>query len=122
MAAALFFTSKAMRPQVSVRYVDNVAILDLAGRFVDSLSINNTVKDLIDRGALNILVNLEKAKLIGNGTTGELVSCWITAKTNGATLKVLNPDKDEMHWLEVGKLDRILDIYYDEQSALSSFK
>jgi anti-sigma B factor antagonist len=122
MAPALFVTSKIMRPQVLVRYVDNVAILDLAGRFVDTLSISDTVKGLIDKGALNLLVNLEKAKLIGNGTTGELVSCWVTAKKSGGTLKVLNPDKDEKHWLEVGKLDTVLDIYYDEQSAVLSFR
>jgi len=122
MVSALFFTSKVMRPQVSVRYVDNVAILDLAGRFVDTLSISDTVKGLIDKGTLNILVNLEKAKLIGNGTTGELVSCWSAAKKSGGTLKILNPDEDEKHWLDIGKLDRVLDIYYDEQSAVLSFR
>ncbi len=122
MSPPLYFTSKVARPQVSVRYVDNVAILDLAGRFVDTLSISDTVKSLINKGALNILVNLEKAKLIGNGTTGELVSCWVNAQKSGGTLKVLNPDKDEKHWLEVGKLDTVLDIYYDEQSAVLSFR
>ena len=122
MAPALFVTSKVMRPQVSVRYVDNVAILDLAGRFVDTLSISDTVKGLIDKSALNILVNLEKATLIGNGTTGELVFCWVTAKKSGGTLKILNPDKDEKNWLEVCKLDTVLDIYYDEQSAVLSFR
>ena len=110
-----------MGTQVSVRHVDNVVILDLVGRFVDTLSIHDTIKSLLDRGNLDILVNLEKAKLIGNGTTGELVSCWATVKRNGGVLKILNPDENEKRWLEAGHLDRVLDIYCDEQLALSSF-
>ncbi len=113
---------KVMGTQISVRHVDNVVILDLVGRFVDTLSICDSIKELLDKGALNILVNLEKAKLIGNGTTGELVSCWVKVKTKGGVFKVLNPDKDEKRWIEVCKLDKIFDIYYDEQLALSSFR
>ena len=111
-----------MGTHVSVRHVDNVVILDLVGRFVDTLSICDTIKGLLDEGTLNILLNLEKAKLIGNGTTGELVSCFITVKEYGGVFKVLNPDKDEKRWIEVCKLDEFLDIYYDEQLALSSFR
>jgi anti-anti-sigma regulatory factor len=111
-----------MRTQVSVRQVDNVVILDLEGRFVDTLSIRDTIKGLLDKGVLNILVNLGKAKLIGNGTTGELISCFVTVNENGGVFKVLNPDKDEKRWLEVGMLDKVFDIYYDEQLALSSFR
>jgi anti-anti-sigma regulatory factor len=111
-----------MRTQVSVRQVDNVVILDLEGRFVDTLSIRDTIKGLLDKGALNILVNLGKARLIGNGTTGELISCFVTVKENGGVFKVLNPDEDEKRWLKVGMLDKVFDIYYDEQLALSSFR
>ena len=111
-----------MGTKVLVRHIDNVAILDLAGRFVDKLSIHGIIKDLLDKGTLNILVNLEEAKLIGNGTTGELVSCWAAVKKSGGVLKILNPDKDEKRWLEVGKLDQVFDIYYDEQLALFSFR
>lgn len=111
-----------MGTQVSIREVDNVVILDLVGKFIDALSIHDTIKGLLDRGTFNIMVNLEKAKLIGNGTTGELVSCWATVKNNGGVFKILNPDKDEKRWLEVCKLDTFLDIYYNEKSALSSFR
>ncbi len=64
-----------MGTKVTIRQEDNVVILDLAGRFVDTLSIRAIIIDLLEKGTLNILVNLEKAKLIGNGTTGELVVC-----------------------------------------------
>ncbi len=111
-----------MGTQVSVRPVDNIVILDLEGRFVDTLSIRDIIKGLLDKGTLNILVNLGKAKLIGNGTTAELLSCFVTVKKNGGMFKVLNPDEDEKRWLEVGKLDKVFDIYYDEQLALSSFR
>ena len=111
-----------MGTQVLVRHIDNVAILDLVGRFVDKLSIQDIIKGLLDKGTLNVLVNLEKAKLIGNGTTGELVSCWATVKNNGGMLKILNPDENERRWLKLCKLDKVLDIYYDERSALLSYR
>ena len=87
-----------MGNQISVRHIDNVAIIDLVGKFVDTLPIRDAITVLLDNGALNIIANLEKAKLIGNGTTGDLVSCFVSVKRNGGVFKILNPDENEKYW------------------------
>jgi len=111
-----------MGTKVTIRQEDNVVILDLAGRFVNTLSIRATIIDLLEKGTLNILVILKKAKLIGNGTIGEIVWCLKLVTEKGGAFKVLNPDEEEKYWLKESGVDKILDIYYDEQKALSSFK
>ncbi len=61
--------------KAAVRYSGNVAIVDLAGRIVlgdGSGLIRNTIKDLLNAGHKNILLNLQEVKYIDSFGLGEM--------------------------------------------------
>jgi anti-sigma B factor antagonist len=115
-----------MSSQGDVRFADGVAIIDLSGRITVGETaglIRDRIRDLVERGYKNILVNLDGVSYMDSAAgLGELVGCYVTLRNRGGELKLLNPRKTIRELLRITKLETIFEIFSDEQEALGSFR
>jgi anti-sigma B factor antagonist len=110
---------------IASREVDGVTVLDLSGRITlgeGSVVVREAVRDLIGKGAKNILLNMGNVTYVDSSGLGELVSAFTTAKNQSAELKMLSLTKKVHDLLQITKLYTVFDIFDDEASAIASFK
>ncbi len=113
-----------MSMKVSTRQVDGVTILDLSGRITlgeGSVTLRDTIRDLLAEGKKSILLNLGDVNYIDSSGIGELVSAFTTVKNQGGSLKLLNLTKKVHDLLQITKLYTVFDVQEDEASAVASF-
>ncbi|HEY4381699.1 MAG TPA: STAS domain-containing protein [Acidobacteriaceae bacterium] len=114
-----------MSMKVATRQVDGVTILDLSGRITlgeGSVTLRDTVHDVIAKGSKHILLNLENISYIDSSGIGELVSAFTSVKNAGGDLKLLNLTKKVNDLLQITKLYTVFDIWDNEASAVSAYK
>jgi len=105
--------------------VDGVTVLDLSGRITlgeGSVQLRDSIRDLIGKGQMRILLDLGDVNYIDSSGLGELVSAYTSAKNQGAALKLLKLTKKVHDLLQLTKLYTVFDIYDDEASAIASYK
>jgi anti-sigma B factor antagonist len=114
-----------MSMKVATRQVDGVTILDLSGRITlgeGSVTLRDSVHDVIAKGSKHILLNLENISYIDSSGIGELVSAFTSVKNSSGELKLLNLTKKVHDLLQITKLYTVFDIWDSEASAVSAFK
>jgi anti-sigma B factor antagonist len=114
-----------MSMKVTTRQVDGVTILDLSGRITlgeGSVSLRDSIRDLVAKGSKKILLNLGEITYIDSSGLGELVSAFVSVKNAGGELKLLHLTKKVHDLLQITKLYTVFDIRDDEAHAVSSFK
>jgi anti-sigma B factor antagonist len=113
-----------MSCKVSVRQTGNVAIVDLAGRITlgeGSGMVRNTIKDLVNAGERNVLMNLKDVGYIDSSGLGELVGAYATVRNAGGDIRLLNANAKVDNLLQVTKLYTVFAHYTDESEAIRSF-
>jgi len=114
-----------MSMKVKTRQVDGVTILDLSGRITlgeGSVTLRDSVRDLVAKGTKHILLNLGDISYIDSSGIGELVSAFTSVKNSGGELKLLNLTKKVHDLLQITKLYTVFDIWDSETSAITAFK
>lgn len=113
-----------MSMKISTRSVDGVSILDCSGRITlgeGSITLRDTVRDLLGKGQKKILLNLGDVSYIDSSGIGELVSAFTTVRNQGGELKLLNLTKKVHDLLQITKLYTVFDVKDDETSAVKAF-
>lgn len=113
-----------MSMKISTRSVDGVSILDCSGRITlgeGSITLRDTVRDLLGKGQKKILLNLGDVSYIDSSGIGELVSAFTTVRNQGGELKLLNLTKKVHDLLQITKLYTVFDVRDDETSAVKAF-
>src|SRR3954463_7589791 len=108
----------------STRQSDDITIIDLKGRITlgeGSVTVRETVHDLLSKGQKRILLNLGEVNYIDSSGIGELVSAFTAAKKLGGELKLLNLTKKIHDLLQITKLYTVFDVKEDEALAVESF-
>ena len=111
--------------KIEVRTVGDVKILDCSGKITlgeGTMSIRNTVRELIDIGAKKILLNLGEISYIDSSGIGELVSSYTSAANREARLKLLNLTSKIQQLLAITKLLTVFETFENEEAALTSFQ
>jgi anti-sigma B factor antagonist len=106
------------------RQVDAVTVVDLSGRITlgeGSVVLRDTIRDLVSKGRIKILLNLGEVTYIDSSGIGELVSAFTTVRNQGGELKLLNLTKKVHDLLQITKLYTVFDIKDDEAGAIQSF-
>ena len=109
----------------STRQSDDITIVDLRGRITlgeGSVTVRDTVHDLLSKGQKRILLNLGGVNYIDSSGIGELVSAFTAAKKQGGELKLLNLTKKIHDLLQITKLITVFDVKDDEILAVESFR
>ena len=113
-----------MSIQFSTRQLDNITIVDLRGRITlgeGSVTVRDTVHDLLSKGQKKILLNLGDVNYIDSSGIGELVSAFTAVKKQGGELKLLNLTKKVHDLLQITKLYTVFEVEDDEALAAKSF-
>jgi anti-sigma B factor antagonist len=110
--------------KVSTRMVDDVMIVDCAGRLIfgeESAFLRDTVKKLIvDKKRL--VLSLSGIVFIDSGGLGTLVALYTTAHSSGGHIKLANLTQRVGDLLNVTKLVTIFEVYDNEQQAVDAYK
>jgi anti-sigma B factor antagonist len=101
-----------------------ITLVDLRGT-IDlgeaSLTLRRTIRDLVESGRSKIILNLLQVNSIDSAGVGELAGAYVPVKSKGGELKFLNPTKKVHDMLKITQLDKVFEVYADEQTAIRSF-
>ena len=114
-----------MTMKANTRQVNGVTVVDMSGRITlgeGSVILREAIKDLVAKGQKKILLNLGDVTYIDSSGIGELVSGFTAVRNRGGELKLLSLTKKVNDLLQLTKLFTVFDVYYDETTAVRSFK
>ena len=79
------------------------------------------IKELLDKGEKNILVNMANVDYMDSSGVGELIASFTTVARSGGKMKLLNLSPKIKDILQITQLMSVFDIYDDEDEAVKSF-
>ena len=83
-----------MSLKATVRQAGDVSIVDLAGRITlgeGSGLVRSTIKELVNSGHKNILLNLKEVSYIDSAGLGEMVGAYASVTNAQGSIKLLHP-------------------------------
>ena len=113
-----------MSIQVTNRMVEEVSVVDVAGRITlgeGASMLRENIRDLVGKGNKKILLNLNNVSYIDSSGIGELVSGFTTVTNQGGVLKLLGLTKRVKDLLQITKLYTVFEVYDNEATAVRSF-
>lgn len=110
--------------KLAERPVGEVSLLDLSGRLVlddgDGL-LRDRVNDLVGRGRLKIVVNLQEITYIDSCGLGVLIAKLVSVRNKGGDLKLLHLSPRSHRIFEICKLENVFEAFDSEADAIASF-
>jgi len=119
-----FFKLRRIAMMIEMRTIGDVRILDCKGKIElgeATMVLRNTVRDILQRGAKRIILNLSDVNYIDSSGVGELVNTYTTVVNSGGQLKLLNLTKKIRELLAITKLLTVFDVSDNEKAMLASF-
>lgn len=112
-----------MALQVALREKRDVTILDVAGDLVapDCSALTNRVKELLATGKTKIALNLKDVRRADSLGLGSLAASFISAQRQDGALKLCSPNDVVYQSLQDTLIDRVIEVYFQEEDALASF-
>jgi anti-sigma B factor antagonist len=111
--------------KIDVRTVDDVAILDLKGKFIlgesEDVFHDGLIKAL-DGGRTKLLLNMKEVSTLDSSGLGEVVRSKATCAKKNAQIKLLNVHGKVYDLLMLTQLTGVFEIHQDEAKAIASFK
>ena len=114
-----------MALKISQREVDGVTVVALDGRIVlgeESTALREKIKSLLAEGKKKIVLNMAEIKYIDSAGLGTLVAAHLSAKNQGASVRLCHLGKKFHDVMQVTKLLTVFDVYDTEEAAVSSFQ
>ena len=109
--------------EIRARQANGVIILDLTGHIdVNSANLVEVAGQCIHDGYVDILCNLEDVDFIDYMGTSVIVIAYKEVMNNRGRMKFCNVPTHIRNILCIAGLDRAIEMYVDEESALNSFK
>jgi anti-sigma B factor antagonist len=109
--------------EITVRELNRVDLIIVDGR-VDSSNateLGQALTESIEKGTVNLVVDLEKVDYMSSGGLRELVSALKQARKDGGDLRLCSLSDRVREVLELAGLDSIFEIYDDQVTAVGSF-
>jgi len=111
--------------EISAREKNDVIIFDIEGEIrrsdVSDVTLHQLVKDQLDTGKRNILLNFRNVEFIDSFGVGEILASYISTHNLGGKLKIAKISKKLYLIFQVTMLTKVLEIFEDEEVALESF-
>jgi anti-sigma B factor antagonist len=109
---------------IQQRRVGDITVLDMVGKVtIDGTSnaLHACIRDLLEKGQNQILLNLAGVAYIDSSGLGELISCHVTLNKSGGQMKILHLTQRLRELMTITKLLTIFDVYDNEAEAINSF-
>ena len=110
--------------KIKKRQEGEVMVLDLSGKIMggdDFDLFNNTIRDLVKDGYVDIVLNLKSVKWINSTGLGLMVSAYTSLVKQGGRMKVCEVSDRIDNILHVTQLELIFETFEKEADALASF-
>jgi len=109
--------------EIRLRQTGNCIVLDLCGQIdVDSANLVEVVGQCIRDGYLDILCNLEDIQAVDYMGISVVVIAYKEVANHNGRMKFVNIPAHLRYIFTVSGMDRVIEIYASEDSALNSFK
>jgi len=113
-------------PKIEVRHKNNVTVVEL---LVEEILEEGVIIDIsdslfsvaMDNPGLNIVLSFSKVKHFSSSALGMLIRMNKRVKEGGGTLKLCRIAPTLLEVFTITRLDKLFDIYTDEDQAVSSF-
>jgi anti-sigma B factor antagonist len=112
-----------MKLKITSSDVDGASIVVLEGRIVlgeESQSLREKLKDLLAEGKKTIILNMSQVEYIDSTGLGTLVASQVSAKTQGASLKLSNLGKKFSELLQLTRLLTVFEVSDTKAAAAAS--
>ena len=109
---------------ITVRKTESATILDMDGPLKigeAEQGFREKVKEVLDQGAKNLMVNLAKVPITDSSGIGAMMYTYTSVKKVGGKCKFFAPSKQVRQILKMVLLDTVFEIYDDEAAAMGSF-
>jgi anti-sigma B factor antagonist len=113
-----------MSVKVTIQEVDGVSLVGLNGRIVlgeESVALRETVKGLMAAGKKKVVLNMSNVTYIDSAGLGILVATYVSAKTQGASIRLCALGHKFREVLQITRLLTIFDVYDTQAAAIGSF-
>ena len=111
--------------EITTRNAGEVLVVDINGEICRSEATNATlhecVKDQLERGRRNIILNLANVAFIDSFGVGEILASYTSTQNLGGKMKLAHISKKLDLVFKVTWLDHVLEIFETEAAALKSF-
>ena len=111
--------------QLEERLVGDVAVVTVTGEITLKKGHNgllhDRVRNLVQQGHTQVLVNLAGVSYVDSAGLGELVQTHSMLKNHGGSMKLANAKPRFRELLALTRLTALFGIYDDEAQALASF-
>lgn len=116
---------KVKKMEISAREKSNVVIFDIEGEIrrsdLTDVTLHQLVKDQLDDGKRNILLNFRNVEFIDSFGVGEILASYISTHNLGGKLKIAKISKKLFIIFQVTMLTKVFEIFDDEDMALDSY-
>jgi anti-sigma B factor antagonist len=110
-----------MNLSIEIRRVDQITILELAGRVsVMEFQLNKLVEALLARGERFFIINLANVSYLDNSGLGQLCFIYTVARNRGGDMKLLRPTERIQKLLHMTKLDTVFQSFDFEADAIDA--
>ena len=113
-----------MNVKVTIQEVDGVSVVGLNGRIVlgeESGAMREAVKGLIAAGKKKVVLDMSNVTYIDSAGLGLLVASYVSAKTQGATIRLCALGYKFHEVLQITRLLTIFEVYDTQAAAVGSF-
>ena len=114
-----------MSMTITERRLDDVVILDLAGRITigeGAIILRERIQKMLNAGEKKFLLSLADVDYIDSSGLGELVSSFTRVRNQEGELKLLELTRRVRDLMQITKLLTVFDVYDDEAAAIKSFR
>jgi anti-sigma B factor antagonist len=110
---------------IQKRQQNGVVIFDIEGEIkrsdITDVTLHQLVKEQLEAGRKNILLNFQKVDFIDSFGVGEILASYISTHNLGGKLKIARISKKLYLVFQITMLTKVLEIFDEEQAALESF-
>ena len=113
-----------MSVKVTIQEVDGVSVVGLNGRIVlgeESGALRETVKSLMAAGKKKVVLDMSNVTYIDSAGLGILVAAHVSAKTQGASIRLCALGQKFREVLQITKLLTVFEVFDTPAAAIESF-
>jgi len=113
-----------MDVKITFQEVSGVSVIGLNGRIVlgqESSALRDAVKHMVADGKKKIVLDMSNVSYIDSAGLGMLVASYVSAKTQGASIRLSSLGNKFREIMQITRLFTIFDIYDSTAAAIASF-
>ena len=114
-----------MSVAVAIHEVAGVSVVGLTGRIIlgeESFALREAVQNLMAAGKKKVVLNMSDVTYIDSAGLGILVASYVSAKKQGAVIRLCSLGSKFREVLQLTRLFTIFDVYDSVTEAVESFR